>query len=102
VIVITEFMAEDAIHGILGSHHMRYDAELVDRRDDLLAAVATADALIVRNRTRVNAALGMSVCAFDPLIAAGDEIWASPGARSNLAICGRCSATATSFRCTCR
>lgn len=56
-IVISEFMDEDAIRGILVSHDVLYDAALVDRRDDLLAAVAKADALIVRNRTRVDAAL---------------------------------------------
>ncbi len=56
-IVISEFMDEDAIHGILVSHDVRYDPLLVDRRDELLAAVAAADALIVRNRTRVDAAL---------------------------------------------
>lgn len=56
-IVITEFMDEDAIRGVLASHDVLYDATLVDRRDDLLAAAAKADALIVRNRTRVDAAL---------------------------------------------
>ena len=56
-IVISEFMDEDAIRGILVSHDVRYDPALVDRRDELLAAVAKADALIVRNRTRVDAAL---------------------------------------------
>ncbi|HZD90395.1 MAG TPA: hydroxyacid dehydrogenase [Pseudolabrys sp.] len=56
-IVITEFMDEEAIRGLLGSHEVVYDPALVDRREDLLAAVARADALIVRNRTRVDAAL---------------------------------------------
>ncbi len=56
-IVITEFMDEDAIRGILAPFDVRYDPALVDRRDELLAAVAEADALIVRNRTRVDAAL---------------------------------------------
>lgn len=56
-IVITEFMDEDAIHGVLASHDVLYDQTLVDRRDELLAAAAKADALIVRNRTRVDAAL---------------------------------------------
>lgn len=54
-IVITEFMDEEAIRGLLASHDVVYDPTLVDRRDDLLAAVAKADALIVRNRTRVDA-----------------------------------------------
>ncbi len=56
-IVISEFMDEDAIHGILAGHDVRYEPALVDRRDELLAAVADADVLIVRNRTRVDAAL---------------------------------------------
>ena len=56
-IVITEFMDEEAIRGLLASHDVVYDPALVDRRDELLAAVAKADALIVRNRTRVDAAL---------------------------------------------
>ena len=56
-VVITEFMDEDAIRGILASFDVLYDPALVDRRDDLSAAIADADALIVRNRTRVDAAL---------------------------------------------
>jgi (S)-sulfolactate dehydrogenase len=56
-IVITEFMDEDAIRGILGSHDVLYDPALVDRRDDLLSTVAKAEALVVRNRTRVDTAL---------------------------------------------
>jgi len=56
-IVICEFMDEDAIAGILANHDVLYDAALVDRRSDLLAALADARALIVRNRTQVNADL---------------------------------------------
>jgi (S)-sulfolactate dehydrogenase len=55
-IVITEFMDEDAI-GILADHDVLYDATLVDRRADLSAALGEARALIVRNRTQVDAAL---------------------------------------------
>lgn len=53
-IVITEFMDEEAVRDLLGGHDVLYDPALVERRDDLLAAVANADALIVRNRTRVD------------------------------------------------
>jgi (S)-sulfolactate dehydrogenase len=53
-IVIPEFMDEDAVNGILGGHDVLYDATLVDRRADLLRAIAEARALIVRNRTRVD------------------------------------------------
>lgn len=56
-IVICEFMDEDAITGVLAGHDLLYDAELVDRRDDLLAALGDARALIVRNRTQVNGEL---------------------------------------------
>jgi (S)-sulfolactate dehydrogenase len=54
-IVISEFMDEDAIRGILKGHDCIYDPTLVDRRADLLAAVAGARAVIVRNRTKVDA-----------------------------------------------
>ena len=56
-IVICEFMDEEAIAGVLANHDVLYDAALVDRRADLLAALADARALIVRNRTQVNADL---------------------------------------------
>jgi (S)-sulfolactate dehydrogenase len=56
-IVIAEFMDEDAITGILAGHDVLYDAALVDRRPELVAAVGDARALIVRNRTKVDAEL---------------------------------------------
>lgn len=56
-IVISEFMDEDAVSGILAGHDVLYDATLVDRRAELFTAVANARALIVRNRTVVDAAL---------------------------------------------
>ena len=56
-IVITEFMDEGAIRGVLAGHDVFYDATLVDRRADLAAALADARALIVRNRTKVDAEL---------------------------------------------
>jgi (S)-sulfolactate dehydrogenase len=56
-IVISEFMDGDAVASLQARHETVYDAALVDRRDALFAAVAAADALIVRNRTRVDAAL---------------------------------------------
>ena len=55
-IVIAEFMDKDAL-GILAGHEALYDATLVDRRNELAAALADARALIVRNRTKVDAAL---------------------------------------------
>ena len=56
-IVIAEFMDEDAIKRILAGHDLLYDATLVDRRADLVAALKDARALIVRNRTKVDEAL---------------------------------------------
>jgi (S)-sulfolactate dehydrogenase len=54
-IVITEFMDTPAIDALRREFDVRYEPDLVDRRADLLQAVARADALIVRNRTRVDA-----------------------------------------------
>jgi (S)-sulfolactate dehydrogenase len=56
-IVICEFMDEDALTGILVGQEVLYDAGLVDRRSDLIAALAETRALIVRNRTKVDAEL---------------------------------------------
>lgn len=56
-IIISEFMDEAAVDQLRARFDVIYDAGLVDRPDDLLAAVAQADALIVRNRTQVNQAL---------------------------------------------
>jgi (S)-sulfolactate dehydrogenase len=50
-------MDEAAVASLARRFDVRYDAKLVDRRDDLLAGLADADALIVRNRTQVDAAL---------------------------------------------
>jgi (S)-sulfolactate dehydrogenase len=56
-VVITEFMDETAVAGLATKHETFYDKGLVDRPDELKARVAAADALVVRNRTQVNAAL---------------------------------------------
>lgn len=56
-IVITEFMDEAAVQRLASSHDTLYAPDLVDRRGDLLAEMATTDVLIVRNRTRVDADL---------------------------------------------
>lgn len=54
-IVISEFMDEGAVERLRHEYSTIYDPALVDRPDDLVAALADARALIVRNRTRVNA-----------------------------------------------
>jgi (S)-sulfolactate dehydrogenase len=56
-IVISEFMDEAAVASLARRFEVRYDASLVERRADLAAALADADALIVRNRTQVDADL---------------------------------------------
>lgn len=56
-IIITEFMDDDAVQVLSRRFDVRYDPGLVDRRDELLQALPGADALIVRNRTQVDAAV---------------------------------------------
>lgn len=56
-VVISEFMDDDAVASLRGAFDVTYDAALVDDMPRLRATVARADALIVRNRTRVDAAL---------------------------------------------
>jgi (S)-sulfolactate dehydrogenase len=56
-IVITEFMDEPAVAALKARFDVRYDAQLADRRGELAAALADVDAVIVRNRTRVDQAL---------------------------------------------
>jgi (S)-sulfolactate dehydrogenase len=52
-IIITEFMDERAVEQLANKHDVVYDPKLVDKPADLLAAAATCDAIIVRNRTQV-------------------------------------------------
>lgn len=56
-VVVTEFMDEAALAGFGAGYTVRYAPALVDDRPAMLAALAEADAVIVRNRTRVDAAL---------------------------------------------
>jgi (S)-sulfolactate dehydrogenase len=56
-VVISEFMDEAAVAELAARFDVRYDEGLVDRPAELAAALADADALIVRNRTRVDTAL---------------------------------------------
>jgi (S)-sulfolactate dehydrogenase len=56
-IIICEFMDDAAVAGLSARHDVRYDKDLVDRRSELLTALAQADALIVRNRTQVDGEL---------------------------------------------
>ena len=52
-IVISEFMDQSAVDSAAKDFDILYDAELVDRPDDLKAQLAEARGLVVRNRTRV-------------------------------------------------
>lgn len=56
-IVISELMDAAAVADLARYHEVLYAPDLVDRRDELRAALAEAEALIVRNRTRVDAEL---------------------------------------------
>ena len=56
-IVISEFMDEAVVSTLAARFDVLYDRDLVDRLEDLQVQVADADALIVRNRTSVDAAL---------------------------------------------
>ncbi|MGX9690613.1 hydroxyacid dehydrogenase [Achromobacter anxifer] len=56
-ILISEFMDEPAVDALRQRFNVRYAPELVERREALLAAAGEADALIVRNRSQVDAAL---------------------------------------------
>jgi len=53
-VVISEFMDEAVVDSLRADFDVVYEPALVDRRDALLSALAVADALIVRNRTRVD------------------------------------------------
>lgn len=56
-IVISEFMDTSAVSTLQTSFDVVYEPDLVERPAALAAVLADADALIVRNRTQVNAAL---------------------------------------------
>ena len=56
-IVISEFMDEAAVATLAAHHATEYDRGLVDRREELMAKLVDADALIVRNRTEVSVEL---------------------------------------------
>jgi (S)-sulfolactate dehydrogenase len=56
-IIITEFMDERAVEQLAAKHDVVYDPKLVDQPAELLAAAATCQAIIVRNRTQVRGEL---------------------------------------------
>jgi (S)-sulfolactate dehydrogenase len=56
-VVIAEFMDEGAVGALRRRFDVRYEPLLVERREELLVGLVGVDALIVRNRTQVDAAL---------------------------------------------
>jgi (S)-sulfolactate dehydrogenase len=56
-VVVSEFMDAAAVASLASRFEVLYDPALVDRRSDLMDELASADGLIVRNRTRVDPAL---------------------------------------------
>jgi (S)-sulfolactate dehydrogenase len=56
-IVIAEFMDDRAVAQLSARHDVLYDPDLVDAPARLLALAASADALVVRNRTQVRGEL---------------------------------------------
>ncbi|OZI21364.1 3-phosphoglycerate dehydrogenase [Bordetella genomosp. 9] len=56
-IVISEFMDEGAVQRLAAAFETTYRPGLCEQPDELAALLADADALIVRNRTQVNATL---------------------------------------------
>ena len=56
-VVISEFLDEAALGGFPAEWSIVYDPGLVDERTELLAELHDADAIVVRNRTQVNAEL---------------------------------------------
>ncbi len=54
LVVVSEFMNEAALAPLRAEHEVLFDPELADERSALLAAVADAEAIIVRNRTQVD------------------------------------------------
>ena len=67
-IVISEFMDETAVKEVLSGFDVLYDPDLVDKPEALRDALGTARALVVRNRTRVDADL---LAAAEKLVAVG-------------------------------
>jgi (S)-sulfolactate dehydrogenase len=56
-VVVAEFMDKAAVDELRAGFQVHYDPTLVDRDADLIAAVANARGLIVRNRTQVRGRL---------------------------------------------
>ncbi len=56
-VLIPEFMDEGAAAALKADYDVHWDAELWDKRDDLIEQIGEARAIIVRNATQVDAEL---------------------------------------------
>ncbi len=56
-VIISEFMEEAAAAGLMADYDVHRDPELWNKRDELIAEIASARAIIVRNATQVDAEL---------------------------------------------
>ena len=56
-VVVSEFMNEAALVPLYDRFSVLFAPELVDKQDELFAAMGEAEAIIVRNRTQVDAEL---------------------------------------------
>lgn len=84
-IIITEFMDERAVEQLAAKHEVIYDPKLVDKPAELLAAAATCDAIIVRNRTQVRGDLleELKRCAVVGRLGVGLDNIDVPGCEAN-------------------
>jgi (S)-sulfolactate dehydrogenase len=53
-IVVSEFLSEPFLDLLRERHDVEYDTDLYEKRERLLASVADAQAILIRNRTRVD------------------------------------------------
>ncbi len=96
-IVITEFMDGAAVEKLSAAHDVLYDPDLVEDRARLIGLMPGVEALIVRNRTEVNAELlaaspdlravgrlgvGLDNIALDRCKAQGVEVFPATGANA--------------------
>ena len=81
-VLISEVMDAPAVDALRQRFDVRYAPDLVEQRDALLQAAGQADALIVRNRSQVDAAL----LAAAPRLRANSPVMKSPGAPGRLPI----------------
>ncbi len=56
-VIISEFMDEGAAAGLMADYDVHWDPKLWNKRDQLIAKIANARAIIVRNATQVDAEL---------------------------------------------